>query len=186
MTNTVLDTIAARRSHRAYQDTPITQEQLDILLTACLQSPSAVNKQPWHISVVRDRQLLSDINDATRDGMQRKSADQRSPRFEDKKFDVFYGAPLVFFLSADPNWRYSMMDCGIAAENIALAAESIGLGSVILGLPREAFVSERAEEFRRRLCFLPNEDFAIAIAVGVPTDTKAAHPIHDGHISYIG
>ena len=26
---------------------------------------------------------------------------------------------------------------------------------------------------------------AIAIAIGVPADTKAAHPVHDGHISYI-
>ena len=40
MTNAVLDTIAARRSHRAYQDTPVTQAQLDALLAACLQSPS--------------------------------------------------------------------------------------------------------------------------------------------------
>ena len=37
MTNAVLDTIAARRSHRAYQDTPVTQAQLDALLAACLQ-----------------------------------------------------------------------------------------------------------------------------------------------------
>ena len=95
MTNAVLDTIAARRSHRAYQDTPVTQAQLDALLAACLQAPSAVNRQPWHISVVRDKQLLSDINDATREGMMRKEAAQRSPRFEDKKFDVFYNAPLV-------------------------------------------------------------------------------------------
>ena len=38
MTNAVLDTIAARRSHRAYQDTPVTQAQLDALLAACLQN----------------------------------------------------------------------------------------------------------------------------------------------------
>ena len=124
MTNAVLDTIAARRSHRAYQDTPVTQAQLDALLAACLQSPSAVNKQPWHISVVRDKQLLSDINDATREGMMRKEAAQRSPRFEDKKFDVFYNAPLVLFLSADPAWRYSMLDCGIAVRTRMIITSS--------------------------------------------------------------
>ena len=181
MTNAVLDTIAARRSHRAYQDTPVTQAQLDALLAACLQSPSAVNKQPWHISVVRDKQLLSDINDATREGMMRKEAAQRSPRFEDKKFDVFYNAPLVLFLSADPAWRYSMLDCGIAVQNIALAAERMGLGSVILGLPREAFKGERAAEFRRRLCFLQGEDFAIATPIRVPAPSSAAaQPAHRG------
>ena len=42
MTNAVLDTIAARRSHRAYQDTPVTQAQLDALLvTGAYRDPAA-------------------------------------------------------------------------------------------------------------------------------------------------
>lgn len=185
MSNAVLDTIAARRSHRAYKDTPITSQQLDALLAACQQAPSAINKQPWHITVVRNAQVLADINAATREGMMKKEAGQRSPRFEDDAFNVFYHAPTVLFLSADPQWRYSAMDCGIAVQNIALAAQSMGLGSVILGLPREAFVGEHAQELSQRLGFLPGEEFMIAIAIGVPDDDKPAHPIQDGHITYV-
>lgn len=185
MSNPVLETIAARRSHRAYQDTPVSQEHIDLLLKACLESPSAINKQPWHITVVRNQDVLSELNAAIRAQVMARAENERSPRFADDRFHVFYHAPVVFFLSGDPNWRYSALDCGIAVQNIALAAESLGLGSVILGMPRDAFSSERAAEFEEKLGFLPGEKFMIAIAVGHPADDKPAHPIAEGHITYV-
>lgn len=185
MSNSVLDIISARRSHRAYQDKPVSTEHIDLLLKAFLESPSAVNRQPWHISVVRDQKLLDAMNEAIRAEVMKRAEGDRSPRFADSSFHVFYHAPLVFFLSADPAWRYSALDSGIAVQNIALAAESLGLGSVILGMPRDAFISEHGEEFKKALDFKEGEEFMIAIAVGHPADDKPAHPIHEGHISYI-
>ena len=105
MSNLVLDTIAARRSHRAYQDKPLSQEHIDLMLKAFLESPSAINKQPWHISVVRSKKLLDEMNEAIRSEVMKRDAAARSPRFADSAFHVFYHAPLVFFLSADPAWR---------------------------------------------------------------------------------
>lgn len=186
MSNAMLDLIASRRSHRAYESTPVTEEQLHILLDAALQSPSAVNRQPWHFSVVQNQELLRKMNREIACQVSLRDPESRNPRFNDPKFDVFYHAPLVIFISADPAWRYSSLDCGIAVENIALAAESIGLGSVILGMPRDAFAGERKAEFEKALDFLPGEEFMIAIAIGVPADDKPAHPIREGHISYIG
>lgn len=185
MSNAVLDIIAARRSHRAYESTPVSQEHIDLLLKAFLESPSAINKQPWHISVVRNQQLLHKMNEIVRNEMMKRDPENRSPRFADPSFNVFYHAPVVFFLSADPAWRYSALDSGIAVQNIALAAESLGLGSVILGMPRDIFASARADEFKKALQFKEGEEFMIAIAVGHPADDKPAHPIHEGHISYI-
>ena len=185
MSNAVLDTIAARRSHRAYKDTPVSQEHIDLLLKAFLESPSAVNKQPWHISVVRNQALLDKMNTAIREEVMKREAASRSPRFADDEFHVFYHAPLVFFLSADPAWRYSALDSGIAVQNIALAAESLGLGSVILGLPRMAFETAKADALREKLCFPEGADFMIAIAVGTPADDKEAHPVGENKISFV-
>ena len=153
MENQTLNLIAARRSHRAYEQTPLTQEQLDALLKAALEAPSAVNRQPWHFTVVRNQALLDDINRAVWAQMMKRNPDQRSPRFEDSNFHVFYHAPTVIFLSGMPDNHYTHIDCGIAVENIALAAESLGLGSVILGMVRDAFAGEQAEEFRQALHF---------------------------------
>ena len=185
MRNETLNLISARRSHRAYEKTPLTQEQLDALLQAAVESPSAVNRQPWHFTVVRNQKLLNEMNAAVWEQMMRRNPDRRSPRFADADFHVFYHAPAVIFISGMPDHPYTPIDGGIAVENIALAAESMGLGSVILGMPRDAFAGDRADEFRRALQFPEGWDFVIAIAVGVPADDKEAHPVKPDRISFV-
>ncbi len=185
MENWVLSLLYSRRSHRAYEKTPLTQDQTDALLQAALSSPSAVNRQPWHFTVVRNQELLDEMNREVRRQAMMRSPEMRSPRFADDQFHVFYHAPTVIFLSSVPGNHYAPIDCGIAVEDIALAAESLGLGSVILGMPRDAFAGEKAEEFRKALQFPEGYDFVIAIAVGVPADTKAPHPVGENKISFV-
>ena len=185
MTNETLSLISARRSHRAYAPTPLTQEQIDALLKAAVESPSAVNRQPWHFTVVRNQQLLDEINQAVWEQMMKRNPEKRSPRFADKDFHVFYHAPCVIVISGLPDFHYTPIDGGIAVENIALAAESMGLGSVILGMPRDAFLGDKADAFRKALHFPEGWDFVIAIAVGVPTDTKPAHEVKEDRISFV-
>ena len=48
MTNPVLTAISERRSIRQYKPEQITEEQLQALLRAAVESPSARNLQPWH------------------------------------------------------------------------------------------------------------------------------------------
>ena len=185
MTNETLNLISSRRSHRAYDTTPLTDEQLNALLKAAVESPSAVNRQPWHFTVVRNQELLDEWNGAVWEQMMKRNPEQRSPRFQDKDFHVFYHAPTVIVLSGMPDQHYTPIDCGIAVENIALAAESMGLGSVILGMPRDAFMTDKADALRKALKFPEGWDFVIAIAVGVPADTKEAHPVKEDRISFV-
>ena len=136
MNNQVINAIFERRSHRAYQDTQLTQEQLDTLLEAALASPSANNLQPWYFTAVQDQAVLDRINHEAHKGAQAQDSAQRSPRFSDPEFHVFYKAPTVIFITTDQNKGSKALDCGIAVYGLALAAQSLGLGSVILGLPR--------------------------------------------------
>lgn len=183
--NQVLDIIAARRSHRAYKPDQLTEEQLQILLKAGMDSPSAVNRQPWHFTVVQNQELLKEINQAVWEETMKQNPENRSPRFSDPHFDVFYHAPTVIFISADKENYWHHMDSGIACQNICLAAESIGLGTVILGMPRAAFQNEKADQFRKALHFPQTHDFTIAIAVGTPADDKPAHLHAPDRISYV-
>ncbi len=185
MINQVLSVIAARRSHRAYEATQLTKEQLSAVLQAAVQSPSAVNRQPWHFSVVQNRAVLDEVNHELRIVSMKKAENERSPRFADETFDVFYHAPTVIFLSAPEDSYWAPIDCGIAVENIVLAAESLGLGSVILGLPRAAFDGDRAGELKKLLHFPEGNRFIIAVSLGIPTDDKEAHPVKEEKISYI-
>ncbi len=185
MSNETLRLISARRSHCAYESTPITEEQLNAILQAAVESPSAVNRQPWHFTVVRNQELLDEMNTAVREQAMKRDPGKRSPRFADSDFHVFYHAPTVIFISGMPDNPYTPIDGGIAVENIALAAESLGLGSVILGMPKDAFAGDKADDFRLALHFPEGWDFVIAIAIGVPADTKDAHPVKEDRISYV-
>lgn len=183
--NATLNLIASRRSHRAYRPDQLTQDQLQAILNAALQSPSAVNRQPWHFTVVQNQELLDEINLAVRENVMQKDASLRSPRFADEQFHVFYHAPTVIFIAGDTENKWAQIDCGIAVQNIALAAESLGLGSVILGMPREAFQGDKAPAIRKALSFPQNYDFVIGIAIGTATDDKDAHPIQEGKIAIV-
>lgn len=183
--NETLKLIENRRSHRAYAPDQITLKQRDALLNAAVQSPSALNRQPWHFTLVQNQALLAEINAACVENARSKT--DASPRFKDPNYNVFYHAPTVIFISADKNSINSLVgvDCGIAVQNIALAAESMGLGSVILGMPREAFQSVHTDIIREKLAFPEDYDFIIAIAVGTPADTKDAHPVGENKIHII-
>ena len=51
------DLLAARRSCRAFLDTPVPRDLLDQLLTLAQRSPSWCNTQPWHLTVVEGAAL---------------------------------------------------------------------------------------------------------------------------------
>lgn len=173
MGNPVLSAIADRRSIRSYTNVKVTREQFDILLKAAVQAPSARNSQPWHFSVVQNRALLDEI-----------SAEVNKNINQDVG-DIFHGVQAAVFLSCDALSRWARHDCGIAVQTIALAAHSIGLGTVILGMPEMAFTGARGEYFSKLLKFPEAYSFAVAIAVGVPAGTKEAHPVEPGRISYV-
>ena len=132
----------------------------------------AVNIQPWHFTVPQDAAVLAEVN-------------AEAAVILGCEGDIFYAAPTTIFISADRDSDWAKLDSGIAVQNIALAAQSLGLGTVILGLPAAAFKGSRAEYFSKLLKFPVTHEFAIAIAVGYPDCSKEAHPVGDGRIAYI-
>ena len=50
-------------------------------------------------------------------------------------FDSWHGAPIAIIVSGDGS-QYATMDCANAAQNMAVAAKSLGLGSC-LGIPED-------------------------------------------------
>lgn len=166
--------ITDRRSIRGYETKQLTKEQLDTLLKAAGEAPSARNSQPWHFSVVQNAGILDEINTELAKNLGRD------------KTDVFFGAPTVIFISCDAAGRWARLDCGITTQTIALAAHSIGLGTVILGMPDAAFTGSRGDYFNKLLKFPEGQSFAVAVAVGIPATTKEAHPVEPDRIVYIG
>jgi len=187
MPNPVLDAIFSRRSIRAYSSQQVTEEQLKLILKAGEAAPSAMNLQPWHFTAVQDQSLIRRINEAFRAQMLLDCPPDTRVKFEEPAYSVFYHAPTVIFCSSPgiEAMRYTETDTGMAIENMALAAHALGLGSVILGMPRMAFMGPDGQDLRRLLQFPEGYDFLLALSVGVPEATKDAHPVEPGRVSII-
>lgn len=187
MSNPVLQAIADRRSIRAYTSEQITKEQLDALLNAAMEAPSARNLQPFHITVVQNPALLTRINELYREQMLKTCPPEMRERVEDPSYSVFHHAPTLLVFSCPPlsEMAYAQTDTGIAIQTVALAAHSLGLGSVILGMPRMAFMGPEGDALRAELRFPEGYDFCLAIAIGHPAGTKEPHPQAAGLIDII-
>ena len=166
MSNEVLSSIAKRSSARSYSDEDLTKEQIGLILEAGLQGPTGMNKQEIHFTVVKgDNPVLDELD-----------AEKRRIREQEKgEHNFFYEAPELIILSADKSFRWNKVDSGIAVENMAVAAESLGLGSLIIGCVYDALHGEKRDYFSKQLKFPEGYEFEIALAVGHKKDNKNPH-----------
>ena len=182
--NDTLKTIMERYSCRDFTDTPLSDTEIQALVEAAVASPSAHNRQPWHIIVIRDKSLINDMDD---DGMKILSAaEDRSvyERFMSRGGKLFYNAPCMFMVASDRS-DYAIVDCGILTQNISLAAHSLGLGNVICGMARIPLSGSRADEFMKRMKFPSGYEFGMAVLVGNAKSVKEPHELDFTKVTYI-
>ncbi len=161
----IIELIANRSSTRGYTEEKLSKELIDILLKAGLAAPTAANKQEIHFSVVDGKNpILSEIE-----------AEKNKLRDIAPEKSFYFDAPVVIFLSADKEFYWSPVDAGIAVENITLAAEGLGLGSLIIGCIRDALRGEKESYFAKELAFPEGYRYEVAIAVGYKAVTKEPH-----------
>ena len=59
----LMEGILTRRSITKFTDKPVSDNDLNDLLKAAMQAPSAGNKQPWHFIIINDRKILDAITE---------------------------------------------------------------------------------------------------------------------------
>lgn len=119
MQNKTLMDILNRRSIRKFENKEVPEEIVTILLHAAMNAPSACNQRCWHFVVVRNQDIkdqLSQIHGG---------------------YHAIKNAPVSILVCGEPKaatlpsfWEH---DCAAAAENILIAAQSMGLGAVWQG-----------------------------------------------------
>ena len=138
MENAVLKAIENRRSTRKYKEEQITEEELQALLDAGIQAPSANNSQSWHFTVIQNKDMINLMSNLSRE-MMLKSDIEYIVNMGKNVSNIFYNAPTVIVISGKKDVSSSLVDCSAAIENMLIAAESIGLGTVWIGLIRYFF-----------------------------------------------
>ena len=124
--NTTIDDIMTRTSIRQYTDEPVSDSDMETLLRAGMAAPSCCNIQPWHFVVVRDKALRQQLTD---------SIGPAEPAARAQAVIVVCGDMRIMRESpVKDNQDYWVCDACAATENILVAANSMDLGAVWLGV----------------------------------------------------
>jgi nitroreductase len=174
----ILKTIYARHSVRAYAPTPLDSATVQTLLDAAVHAPTAMHEEPWAFVVVQDHALLQRLSDLAKplfvEEVRYRNAHGSSHSFDHftrPDFNIFHGANTLIIICAKPLSPFVTADCWLAAENLMLAANAIGLGSCVIG---SAVAALNIHKVKTELG-IPDEYSAIApIVVGVPSGKTQA------------
>ncbi len=148
--NPTLKIIHNRTSVREYTSQTVSKEALIELVKAGMAAPSAKNMQPWEFVIIQDRAILD------------KFGTIKPP---------LLGASAAIAVLGDSRVSGSwVMDCSAAAQNILLAATSMGIGTVWTG----AYGNTEFENMIVESLLLPNGVIPLTVisvgyANGTPT-----------------
>ncbi len=151
--------ILKRRSIRRYKAKPVEEEKINLLMKAAMAAPSAANRQPWHFIVVTQREILDQLAEVHPYAKMLKEA------------------PLCVVVCGDPEeatsknsgLSYWVQDCSAAMQNLLLAASSLDLGGVWLGV----HPNEEREKGIKDLLKIPEKIRPLGLAaIGYPEKEK--------------
>ena len=151
MNEDVIEFIKSRRSIRKYRSEPVDKAMIEQIIQAGKYAPSAENTQPWKFIVITNPDVISDLSGKIKIEIKkllkwRFISKIRHPELRDfetvkflygvsmvKQDSVFFQAPVVVFIVTEEKIFYDE-SCACCAENMMLAAHSLGLGSCWIGL----------------------------------------------------
>ncbi|MEW6076338.1 MAG: nitroreductase family protein [Thermodesulfobacteriota bacterium] len=129
----VMEAIKNRRSIRKYEEKDVPEAVVKELLEAVQWSQSWANTQCWEVIVVRGQQIKDQLSEAVLKGNPAQKAVSAAPVVLvlcAKLKSSGYYKDVVTTKFGD----WFMFDIGIAAQNICLQAQDMGLGAVVMGL----------------------------------------------------
>ena len=168
----VLENIMTRASVRAFKKDAVPDNDITLLLKASMAAPTALNAQPWHFIVIRDRDKLRALSDMS------------------QYTGLLADAPLAIAVCGDMMKKatseegiYWLQDACAATENILLAAHSMHLGATWVGCYP---VESRYKQAIKVLELSDNLIPVSIIALGYPAiHVEPKDKWHQDNVSYL-
>lgn len=193
----IFETILHRRSIRRFEPKQIEEAALQQILQAGMYAPSAGGRQGVIFAVCQDREANERLGKIKRANSQPRMAtatsfvsrEQPSIADDPKLKNAFYDAPTVITMFAPKNFLFSVDDCAVAAENMMLAADALGIGSCYIGQGWTAFADPYGQEILRQWN-IPTDCYAVMqLLLGYAREGDkhpTAKPRKEGRVIRIG
>jgi len=184
--NDTVKYIMDRRSIRQYKKEQITDAELQQILEAGINAPNARNQQAWHFTVIQNREKLDSMTEQIKENIRNSDNEFLKGRIQDPTFSPFHNGPTVVIISGEEGNMFVKVDCGLAAENMVVSAESMGLGSCVVGSPDMLFATPKINEIKKELGIPDNYSFICAVILGYKDcEQPEAKPRSKDVITYI-
>jgi nitroreductase len=176
--NEVMKCIYGRRSVRNYTDESLDEERLKEIIKAGTFAPNGNGVDPLRFVIITNKDKMKGYSDIAKKifieylkaGLADAIPEKRTgiegliAKLGNPAFNIFYNAPSLVLVFAAPVAFSPVEDGALAAENMMLAAQSMGIGSCWIGFASPLGASkDMMEEF------------------GVPMDHKLIAPIIFGY-----
>lgn len=163
-----------RRTIRQYADVAIPKEQIETIVKAALNSPTACNAQELDLYVCTNKEILDKIG-AVRLGDEPKGFRELFEARKDQlgvKNVYTCDAPCVIFLCKNErqNPMFNSIDAGIISMSIMIAAQELGLSTMCLG----SFLA--CQKTIEEIVGLPADSLAMAVAIGKAREDATVGP----------
>ena len=178
--NDTLKTIAKRYSCRNFSDKAVSDADLRAIADAGIQAPSARNVQGWHITVVKDKVLIAEIEAEGMRVISEMPDKSTYERIMGRGGKLFYNAQAVAFMAINENAaagyaKYAAVDLGIAAQNISIAATSLGIDNCHCGMVAYCFSGGKAAAFKKKLQFPDGYECNYGVLLGYGNGQGTPH-----------
>ncbi len=176
------EAMAARRSIRRFKSTPLPDGALDAILDAATQAPSAHNRQPWRFTVVADAKR-QDMVRVLREALAAREAQGENVGSAKQTMTCMQQAPVTVFvhnpggahpwLARAENTAWTeiadVQSIGAAIENMLLAAQDLGIGSL--------WIADVWEAYPQLNAWLETDDLMVAaVSLGYADESPSPRP----------
>lgn len=159
--NMELDTvIKTRRSIRKYTNQNISKETINKIIEAGLLAPSAHNRQPWEVVVLKEnkKNIVSIMREYGNNHLEDESILKTADTIE--RCNIL----LLVYCNNFDQYDYNLLSMGAMIENMLLTATDLNIGSVWI-----ANVVPMQEEINQYLKIdSSNKKLVSAVALGYP------------------
>ncbi len=184
--NETMQTILKRRSIRKYRPTAVSRADIEMILEAALYAPTGADAEPWHFTVITDKEVIDELDERARKAMGESGIERIMAMGNHPKYRVFFHAPVVILISGEKvlnktgTHLSALADCSAAIQNMQLAATSLGLGTCWIGLVRYLFEKDHSMAPDGYTPF-----FAMTLGISSGPDTVQVRERRTGTVTWI-
>jgi nitroreductase len=140
-----------RRCIRSFKPDQVPLDDVLTIVEAGKYAANAFNRQPWHFTIIQNEDVLDEIISENIQAMMSTGDPIFIKNAQTEGYHNFYHAPTVIIVSGLKTSQYMVIDTANAMQNMAVAAQSLGIDSCYVLSFRFAFEGPSGEVLRKKI-----------------------------------